>query len=132
MDAKMYSKMPTEKYFGGLGGQLCAMLRAYIDENHENWDGLLSYVTMAYRATCHESTGTSPNMSMFGHDTRTPLDLVYQMPPDVKTAPNNTWVWELQDRLESVHIFVREHTGMSVQRQKKVYDKRLAFEKRYN
>ena len=53
---------------------LCAMLRAYIDENHENWDGLLPYVTMAYRATCHESTGTSPNMSMFGHDTRTPLD----------------------------------------------------------
>ena len=43
---------------------LCAMLRAYIDENHENWDKLLPYVTMAYRATCHESTGTSPNMSM--------------------------------------------------------------------
>ena len=107
---------------------LCAMLRAYIDENHENWDGLLPYVTMAYRATCHESTGTSPNMSVFGHDTRTPLDLVYQMPPNVKTAPSNTWVWELQDRLESVHTFVREHTGMSVQRQKKVYDKRLAFE----
>ena len=102
---------------------LCAMLRAYIDENHENWDGLLPYVTMAYRDTSHESTGTSPNI-----DTRTPLDLVYQMPHNVKTAPSNTWVWELQDRLESVHAFVREHTGMSVQRQKKVYDKRLAFE----
>ena len=99
---------------------LCAMLRAYIDENHENWNGLLPYVTMAYRATCYESTSISSNMSMFGHDTRTPLDLVYQMPPNVKTAPSNTWVWELQDRLESVHTFVREHTGMSMQRQKKV------------
>ena len=34
----------------------------------------------------------------------------------------------MQDRLKSVHTFVREHTDMSVQRQKKVYDKRLAFE----
>ena len=104
------------------------MLRAYINENHSNWDLLLPYVTMAYRATEHESTGTSPNMIMLGHNTRTPLDLIYQMPPNVKPAPANEWVWDLQDRLESVHAFVRENTGMAILRQKKTHDKRVSME----
>ena len=51
---------------------LCSMIRAHINENHSNWDLLLPYVTMAYRVTEHETTGTSPNMLMFGHNTRTP------------------------------------------------------------
>ena len=104
------------------------MLRAYINDNHSNWDLLLPYVTMAYRATDHESTGTSPNMLMFGRNTRTPLDLIYQMPPNVKCVPANAWVWELQEKLESVHAFVRETTGSAIARQKKIHDKRSAFE----
>ncbi|MCG8048998.1 MAG: DDE-type integrase/transposase/recombinase [Candidatus Thiodiazotropha endolucinida] len=107
---------------------LCSMLRAYIDENHSNWDLLLPYVTMAYRATEHESTGASPNMLMFGHNTRTPLDLIFQMPPNIKQSPINTWLWELQDRLESVHRFVRENIGSSILRQKKAHDRRVSFE----
>ena len=104
------------------------MIQAHINENHSNWDLLLPYVTMAYRATEHETTGTSPNMLMFGHNTRTPIDFIYQMPPNVKPVPINTWVWELQDRLESVHAFVRQNTGMSILRQKKTHDKRLSYE----
>ena len=107
---------------------LCSMLRAYINDNHSNWDLLLPYVMMAYRATNHESTGVSPNMLMFGHNTRTPLDLIYQMPPNVKHVPSNLWVWELQERLESVHTFVRENTGLAIERQKKIHDKRLSYE----
>ena len=63
------------------------MIRAHINENHSNWDLLLPYVTMAYRAAEHETIG---NMLMFGHNTRTPLDLIYQMPPNVKPYPINT------------------------------------------
>ena len=68
----------------GFNKTLCSMLRAYINENHSDWDQLLQYVMMAYRATEHESTGTSPSMSMFGHNIRTPLDLIYQMSLNVK------------------------------------------------
>ena len=31
MDARMYSKMPTEKYLGGLGGQLLNVNQAKTD-----------------------------------------------------------------------------------------------------
>ena len=95
-----------------LNKTMCSMIRAYINENHSNWDLLLPYVTMAYPATKHETTGASPKLLMFGHNTRTPLDPIYQMPPNLKPVPVNTWVWELQDILESVHSFVRKNTGM--------------------
>ena len=62
------------------------MIRAYINENHSIWDLLLPYVTMVYRAIEHETTGTSPNMLMFAHNTRTPLDLIHQIPPNVKSV----------------------------------------------
>ena len=83
---------------------------------------------MAYRATDHESTGLSPNLLLFGHNTRTPLDLIYQLPPNVKREPSNTWVWELQERLESAHAFVRETTGLAIARQKRSHDKKLSNE----
>ena len=67
-------------------------------------------------------------MLMFGHNTRTPLDLIDQMPPNVKHVPSNLWVWELQERLESVHTFVRENTGLAIERQKEILDKRLSYE----
>ena len=107
---------------------LCSMLRAYINDNHSNWDLLLPYVMMAYRSTAHESTGLSPNMLLFGHNTRTPLDLIYKLPPNVKHEPPNSWVWELQERLESAHAYVRETTGLAIERQKKNHDKKLSYE----
>ena len=104
------------------------MLHAYIDDNHSNWDLLLPYIMMAYRAADHESTGLSPNMLMFGRNTKTPLDVIYEMPPNVKHEPTNLWVWKLQERLESVHKFVRETTGSAIARIKKIHDKKLSYE----
>ena len=99
---------------------LFSMLRAFINDNHSNWDLLLPYVMMAYRATAHKSTELSPNILLFGHNTRTPLDLIYKMPPNVKCEPPNSWVWALKERLESTHAYIRETTGLAIARQKKI------------
>ena len=74
---------------------------------------------MAFRAADHESIGLSPNMRMSGRNTKTPLDVIYKMPPNVKHEPANLWVWELQERLESVHKFVRETTGSAIASKRK-------------
>jgi len=108
---------------------LCEMLSAYVQENQKDWDKHLPFVMMAYRAAEHETTGMSPNMLMLGRETATPLDIAYEMPSCIKSVPSNQWVWELQDRLESAHRFVREYTGRSIQRQKKYHDSKLSFEK---
>ena len=36
---------------------LASMISMFVDENHSDWDELLPYMTMAYRATEDETTG---------------------------------------------------------------------------
>ena len=97
---------------------LATMLSAFVSSNHKDWDEQLPNVMMTYRSTEHETTGMSPNIFMFGREVATPLDLMYEMPPMNKSIPNNLWVWELQDRIETEHATVRKYTQQSLRRQK--------------
>ncbi len=90
---------------------LATMLSAYVQENQRNWDELIPYVMMAYRSSEHETTGMTPNMLMMGREVSTPLDLLYEMPVGMKTFPDNEWVWELKERLETAHKLGENHTG---------------------
>ena len=108
---------------------LATMLSAFVSNNHKDWDEHLPYVMMAYRSAEHETTGMTPNMLMFGREVSTPLDLMFEMPSIIKTIPNNQWVWELQDRIETAHATARKHIQQSMRRQKQLHDSRIAYEK---
>ena len=108
---------------------LCTMLGTFVEDHHRNWDNLLPYVMMAYRSTQHETTGMSPNTLMLGRETSTPLDIAFQMPPGIKSASTNDWVWELRESLETVHTFVRQSTSLSICRQKRYHDRKSNYEK---
>ncbi len=107
---------------------LATMLTAYVSTNQTDWDDQLSYVLMAYRSAEHETTGMSPNMLMFGREVSTPLDLMFELPQLMKPVPNNQWVWELRDRIESAHNLVRKTTQQSMHRQKRIHDLRSSYE----
>ena len=106
---------------------LASMISMFVNENHSDWDELLPFLTMAYRATEHETTGISPNLLMLGRETTTPLDIAFEMPAAIKSIPANQWVWELQERLERAHKVVRDQTGKSINRQKRYHDRKLSF-----
>ena len=53
------------------------MLRSTVQSNPQNWDEMLPFVLMAYRATIHESTKCSPNLLLFSAETRLPVDMIY-------------------------------------------------------
>ena len=105
------------------------MLSSYVQEHHRDWDVHLPYVMMAYRAAEHETTGTTPNLLMLGRETTMPLDLIYCMPTSVKPVPTNQWVWELKERIEDAHTFVRGHIKQAILRQKTYHDKKLSWRK---
>ncbi|WAR00825.1 hypothetical protein MAR_025306 [Mya arenaria] len=46
----------------------------------------------------------------------------------MKPIPDSIWVWELQERLETVHNTVRQATGHAMKRQKQIRDKRNSYE----
>lgn len=104
---------------------LATMPSAYVNDHHSNWDTLIPYVMMAYRSSIHETTGCTPNRLMLGREVSTPVDLMYQVPASIKRVPQNRWVWELQEWIEEAHAFVQKHINESMQRQKKIHDKRL-------
>lgn len=74
---------------------LATMLTAYVSDHQHDWNIHLPYVLMAYRSAVHETTGYIPNMIMLGREVSTPLDLMYELPSDMK--PNNVhdYVWNV-------------------------------------
>ncbi|RXN37833.1 Transposon Ty3-G Gag-Pol poly [Labeo rohita] len=94
---------------------------------HWEWDLMVPYAVMAYRATKHSSTGFTPNMMLFGQEITEPIDLVAGMPPDdTLTQSIPQYVVQMRERLELAHQVARDALGQSVERAKKQYDKRAA------
>ena len=79
---------------------------------HWDWDLMIPTALMAYRATKHTSTGTSPNQMLFGREITEPIDLVVGLPPG-ESMPTDapSYVVELRRRLEKGHEVAREALG---------------------
>lgn len=65
---------------------LTTMLSGFVNEHYTDWDVHLPYVMMAYRSAQHETTGMTTNMLMLGQETATPLNLMYEKPPDKRNT----------------------------------------------
>src|SRR6218665_861759 len=66
------------------------MLGKVINAYQRDWEKWLPLVLAAYRSSRHEATGFSPNLLMFGRETRAPVDLVYGRPPDALRIQNTS------------------------------------------
>ena len=108
---------------------LTAMLSAFVNKNHSDWDEQLPFVMMAYRSSEHETTGFTPNALMLGRQVSTPLDIMFEMPSSIKAIPQTDWCWVLQERMENAHRHVRVQTEQSMARQKHYHDRKLHWEK---
>lgn len=86
---------------------------------HWDWDVMIPYEVMAYRATKHSSTGLTLNMMLFGREITDPVDLVAGLPPDTENSNTHPqYVQQLRERLELSHQLTREALGKSVERAK--------------
>ena len=101
------------------------MLAMFAGKNRDDWDYLLPAVMMAYRSSVFESTGFSPYRLMFGEECTLPMDIGLPKEQidtmDSITSPYAIWV---RDALEEAYDQVRQHSGQTVQRQKRLYDRR--------
>ena len=101
-----------------------SMIAKVVDLDQRNWCQVLPGVMAAYRATVHESTGFSPNMMLFGHENRMPVDIVMGCPGDRKLEGEfvDDYINDLQERLRSGYQVAREHLGIAAERRKIRYD----------
>ena len=99
------------------------MLSLWTNTHQDDWDVHLPLLAMAYRSAPHETTGETPNMVNFGREVTLPVDLLLAAPPDEDREPDvSEYAARLQDRLQTVHAAVREHTTHQMVTQKRHYD----------
>ncbi|KAJ8346760.1 hypothetical protein SKAU_G00281610 [Synaphobranchus kaupii] len=76
---------------------------------HWDWDLMIPYAVMAYRATKHSATGFTPHFMMFGREVSEPVDLVAGLHLDADTAPSAPeYVQHTRERLELAHRIARD------------------------
>lgn len=51
------------------------------------------------------------------------------MPASVKSIPENRWAWDLKEKLESAHSFVRENVPGAMLRQKALHDQKTSWQR---
>ncbi|KAI3373158.1 hypothetical protein L3Q82_006121 [Scortum barcoo] len=65
---------------------------------------------------------------MFGHELRTPVDLIFGPPPEpeVEGEPGLDYLYHLRERLNEVHNLTRQTLAAAGVRQKRAYDSRCS------
>jgi hypothetical protein len=108
---------------------LIRMIKAYLKGEQENWDRNLGCLAGAYRASVHESTGFTPNMLMFGRETRLPIELMF-CPPEGNTSETyGGFAHHIRERLDRAHHLCRNQLQAKGQRQRESYDAKSTLRK---
>uniref|UniRef100_A0A674P0I3 Gypsy retrotransposon integrase-like protein 1 n=1 Tax=Takifugu rubripes TaxID=31033 RepID=A0A674P0I3_TAKRU len=105
---------------------LATQLAILTSRQQRDWDQHLPLVLWAYRTAVQESTKCTPAVLMFGHELRTPVDLVFGSPPEpeLEGAPGLDYLHSLRKRLQLVHEMTRKALSDAGLRQKRAYDSR--------
>ena len=99
------------------------MLSMLVNGNRDGWDDHIPFVMMAYRATCHDSTGFSPNELMFGREIPFPIDVMFNgCQGQVETVCQSQYVEWLKTSLELSLDVAFENLKPSALKQKRAYD----------
>ena len=92
--------------------------------SQKEWDKDIAILTMAYRATEHESIKYTPNFLMLGREVHMPIDLQIGISPPDAPKPVNEYVLDLQERMQRCHKNVRENLKKAAVTNKKYYDRK--------
>ena len=104
---------------------LINMVATMIDphKRQKDWDLQLPFATFAYRSTPQESTGETPNMLMFGRETRMPIELTTATTTR-DLSEGGDYADEMRSRMQDAHERARIRMRISSRRQKKGYDRK--------
>ena len=103
---------------------LVRMIKSYLTGEQSTWDEHFGSIAGAYRATPHEATGFSPNMTATGQEVRLPADIVYQVTQANQTNNCAGVVNELRNRLVRAHEIARSHLQARAKTIKIAYDRK--------
>ena len=109
---------------------LKSVLRKFCMETGNEWDKEIPYALFAIRSMPNDSLGFSPFQMIFGHNVRTPLDVVREFWEGENSEMNVLdYVSNLQERLRKAWTFALENLAKSQAIMKANYD--IGVQKRH-
>ena len=87
-----------------------------------DWDKHIPFLLMTYRTTVHEATGHSPVQPMLGRNLRLPIELIMERSEEESPQLTTSYAGQLQEKLEDVHQFARDHLQLASDKMKERYD----------
>ena len=81
-----------------------------MEDRKTDWDRLIKYCPLAYRATLHAATGFSPFEMIHGRNLRGPLEVMKEgwLSGEVNFVSRIEWVNELRENLANIHEVMKE------------------------
>ena len=101
------------------------MLSTALTDHVFDWDEVLPFLLMAYRASRHESTGFSPNKMLYGKEIRLPLEAYAPETPNDREFQAPEYVEHIQTMLRKSHGIAMDHLERAVEYQQRSYLNRL-------
>ena len=108
-----------------LNHTLAVLLSMYVNEQHDNWDEMLSAITFAYNTSRQETTGYTPFFLLFGREPRLPIDVVFGSSPvgDVIISSSD-YANDLISRLSNARSLLKVRMGIMQSKQAHYYNNR--------
>jgi len=97
-------------------------LAKFILENQLDWDRWIGMCLLALRSARHKAIRITPAEMCFGRDLTLPLDLLRGNPPQEFVFTRGNYVFQLKEKLNSIHEEVRQHLNMRSLKIKTLYD----------
>ena len=97
-------------------------LSKFVDYNQKDWDLYIPLLLMAYRSAVHDTSGCTPAKLMLGRDLSLPIDLIYGRPKEEPVQSVTEYANSMQEKVERVHNFAREHIKMMSDKMKQRHD----------
>jgi hypothetical protein len=100
------------------------VLSHYVNSSGSNWDTMIPFYLMAYRATHHGSAGFSPYYLLHGREMILPTtqSITAKLSPEVTGADQVAKLENLKSRLKTAYKLVRQNIHKSYQSNKRYYD----------
>ena len=101
------------------------MLSMYVNSYHNDWDGLIDFVTFAYNTSRQETTGVSPFLLLYGREAVLPIDVALGNNPEkgvgeVGDGDPDESVRTLTAKLSQIREEVKERMAAIQVKQKKM------------
>ena len=93
-----------------------------VDHKQKKWMEFLPFITAAYNATIHDTTGFSPNFLFFGRELPSFLDVALGLPTEDSLSVND-YAQYVRDRMTEANSLVRVHARKRTADMKQQYDR---------